>query len=532
MVLTFSNSKRNKMINLVKKYLHKNGYSHQKDAFEDLFLSHPNYPSLFAFTDSLDALSIENLAIKIPKEQFVDLPESFLSIYKDDLVLITKNNQTIIIETEKGKPQNLTFTEFLSGWEEVVIAVEPNLNPVLKKEKKNTKWLLYFLPLIALTSLSIYYNEYTFNAIVTLLISFIGIVVSVFILQEKFGIKNQITSKFCNMNPSASCSSIITSKNSKINNYFNFTDLPLLYFGICFLSILVQPIQSSIIISLLSVLSIPILIYSVWLQKFQLKKWCLLCLSVSFLMIVQSVFFVFANSSFDIITQINFAVLLFVTITMASIWLIIKPVLETKYTLERNNIELNRFKRNFNFFQFLSKDIEEYDDFEKLKGITFGNKEASTQLTLILSPSCGHCHSTFEDAFELFQNYSEKIHLNILFNINPNNEDNRYKIVVENLLALNDQEPQKAKEAIIDWHINQLSLETWTRKWAVETPHLLINKQLQNQYYWCLKNEFNYTPVKIINENLFPKGYEIDELKYFINDFQKEMENEKSLHAV
>jgi uncharacterized membrane protein len=520
------------MVNLLKKYLHKNGYILQKEAFEDLFLSHPNYPSLFAFTDSLDVLSIENIAIKIPKEQFIELPENFLTIYKGDLVLITKNNQSIIIETEKAKKQKLTSDEFISGWEEVVIAVEPNVNPVLKKEKKNTKWLLYILPFIALISLSIYYNEYTLNAIATLIISLLGIVVSVFILQERFGVKNKITSKFCNRNPSISCTSIINSKNSKTNNYFNFTDLPLLYFGICFLSILVQPIQSSTIINVVSVFSIPILIYSVWLQKFQLKKWCLLCLSVSFLIILQSVFFVFANSSFDIITKIHFAVLLFVSITMVSIWLIIKPVLETKYNLESTNNELNRFKRNFNFFQFLSKDIEEYDDFEKLKGITFGNKEASTQLTLILSPSCGHCHSAFEDAFELFQNYSEKIHLNILFNINPNNEDNRYKIVVENLIALNEQDPQKAKEAIIDWHINRLSLEKWTKKWTVETPHLLVNKQLQNQYYWCLKNEFNYTPVKIINENLFPKGYEIKELKYFITNLDEEIENRKSLQAV
>lgn len=91
------------MVNLLKKYLHKNGYGNQKDVFDDLFLSHPNYPSIFAITDSLDVLSIENIAIKIPKEQFIDLPESFLALFEGNIVLTTKTNQFVTIETEENK---------------------------------------------------------------------------------------------------------------------------------------------------------------------------------------------------------------------------------------------------------------------------------------------------------------------------------------------------------------------------------------------------------------------------------------------
>ncbi len=128
--------------------------------------------------------------------------------------------------------------------------------------------------------------------------------------------------------------------------------------------------------------------------------------------------------------------------------------------------------------------------------------------------------------------FPDKIYLNVLFNINPENNDNPYKAIVENLLALNEKNPEKAQEAIIDWHINQLGLENWKIKWTVEMPHMLVNQQIQNQYYWCLKNEFNYTPVKLINGNLFPEKYEISELKYFINDFHQEIELENSLKAV
>ena len=520
------------MKNLVKKYLHQNQFSEEVDDFEDLFQSHPNYPSLYAITDTLNLLSIENIAVKIPKEQIEELPKQFLAIYKNELVLATKSDKNISIEKDNLKKIQLDYSNFLEFWNGIVLAIEPNTKITSISNKKSTSWLLYTLPFIALISLSIYYNTYSFNALGSLAISLVGILISIFIIQEKFGVKNEMASKFCNMNPSASCNSVIQSKNSKLNTFFNFTDLPILYFGISFLSILIAPKTSSLLFGLLSVLSFPMLVYSVWLQKFGIKKWCTLCLAVSFLIVLQSVFFILADTSFDVISQINLAVFLFSSILLISIWLFIKPVLESKYSLENANTALNKFKRNFTLFQFLSKDIEEYDDFEKLKGITFGNTNAATQLTLILSPSCGHCHKAFQDAYELYQKFTGKMHLNILFNINQENNDNPYKSIVENLLAWNEQNPEKAQEAIIDWHINRLDLEDWKAKWTVETPHMIVNQQVQNQYYWCLKNEFNYTPVKIINGELFPENYEINDLKYFMNEFQQEIETEETLRAV
>lgn len=78
------------MLKLIQKFLQINRYSEVKNEFKDLFLSHPNYPSLFAITDSFDLLSIENAAIRVPKEQIVDLPSNFLAYFKDELILVEK----------------------------------------------------------------------------------------------------------------------------------------------------------------------------------------------------------------------------------------------------------------------------------------------------------------------------------------------------------------------------------------------------------------------------------------------------------
>jgi uncharacterized membrane protein len=512
------------MINIVKKYLAVSQFSDQKENFEDLFLSHPNYPSVFAITDSLDMLSIENVAIKVPKEQFVELPEFFLAVFNDAMVLVAKKNTSITIETKEGKQQKLSFNEFLTGWNEVILAIEPNTNLVIQNKKINTKWLLYTLPVITLIILSITYNNYTINSAVLLATSLIGLLISVFIVQEKLGIKNEIASKFCNINPNASCDSVIKSNKNEINKWVGFSDLPLLFFSSSILSIMIQPIEASNIIGLLSLLAIPVIGYSVWLQKFQIKKWCVLCLAVSAVIVLQSLVFGFTTTSFSNINAINGFCFLFSAILLTTIWLFVKPIFEAKIKAEKGETELKKFKRNYRIFNFLSKDVAVLKGFDTLEGLTFGNKTANTQLTIIISPSCGHCHKAFEDGFNLVTKFPEKVFLNVLFNINPENNYNPYKAVVETLLTINNINPENTESAISDWHIKKMDLEPWLKKWKMNTADMKANHQIHQQYNWCLENEFNYTPVKIVNNKLFPNEYDISELKYFLNDFSQEKE--------
>lgn len=515
------------MLQLLKKFIHTNGYQNQKETFEELFLSHPNYPSLYAITDTFNLLSIENVAVKVQKEQIEALPNQFLAIYENKLVVVNKNNKTIILENEELEKKKVKYTQFLESWNGIIIAIEPNTKAITSSKNKSPKWLLYTLPFVTLLSISIYENKLSSIDWYFLITSLIGIAVSIFILQEKFGIKNEITSKFCNLNVNTSCNSVIKSNTNNKNKYLNFTDLPLLYFSISFLALIIEPSASTNAIGFIGLGSLPIIIYSIWLQKFELKKWCVLCLAVSLILLLQSTSFVLTHYAFDFELPTRLSTILYVSIVMVGIWTFIKPIIETKYKLENSNVKLNKFKRNYALFQFLSKEIREVEDFKTLKGVTFGTENATVKLTLILSPSCGHCHTAFKEAYELFQTYTEKIYLNILFNVNPENKDNPYKTVVETLLALQEQNPQAAQKAILDWHINQLELENWKRKWTAEHKAIFVNEQIQNQYYWCLNNDFNYTPVKIINERQFPEAYEINELKYFLNDFQEEFETVK-----
>lgn len=524
------------MLNVVKKYLNLNNYHDQKELFEEAFLSHPNYPSLFAITDSLIHLSIDNLAVKIPKEQFIELPNSFMAIFKGDLVLVKKDASSIFVENEQGKKWSLSFEEFLKDWNQVIVVIEPN-SKLNNTQLNNTysKWLLYLLPAILLILLSIFFNNFSFLSLILFGTTILGLVLSVFVLQEKFGVKTELGSKLCNITNNVSCDSVIKSESSVIFKRLTFHDLPILFFGINFFAILLNHNASSFIISILSIISIPFLLYSIWLQKIKIKKWCFLCLAVSSVILIQGLLFLIVSKNQFEINLSSIISYSLSSVLMITAWYILKPLIESNEKLKIDLISHKRFKRNFNIFRSLLKEIEVKEGLEVLNGVKLGSPNAILKITLFLSPSCGHCHKAYSDAKKIYDKHPDKISLEILFNVNAENSDNIYLPVVETLLVLNSTDTEIAIEALNDWHIKRMSLKTWKEKWPLLENNMLINNEIQMQYEWCSVNNFNYTPVKIINNKLFPNEYDLSDLNYFINEFselKEETDNKINLKIV
>jgi hypothetical protein len=248
-----------------------------------------------------------------------------------------------------------------------------------------------------------------------------------------------------------------------------------------------------------------------------------MCLVVSALIFAQSVIW-FASDLFTL--SFSFEILfpfLLAVFFLVPIWSILKSMIKNILGNENSLKEMKKFKRNYSLLDFLSKKVPYTSGFEDLRGLNFGNRNAAVKLSIIISPSCDHCHKTFQEAFDLVLRFPDKIYLNVLFNINPENAENPYKAVVERLLTINRATPGKTVEAISDWHIKKIGLKKWLKKWHVDSVNMMINQEIQKQYEWCSKNNFNYTPVKIVNDRVFPNEYELSELKYFLNDFVEEV---------
>lgn len=507
---------------IAQKLLSANSYGHLTDDFKDICLSHPNYPSLYAITDSLNALAIENFAVKIPKEHFLELPDTFLAIFNDELVLVIKAADGVKVEKEGKTGQKIPVSQFIAGWDGTVIAVEPNEHLTQNLKAKTDDYLQYFVPVVCLVLLSFFIRSYTFYSSFLLATTLLGLFLSILVVREKFGLQNTLVAKLCGGSSDVSCNSVIKSDSAKISKWVDFSDLPVVFFGSSFMSILLFPDSSSALVGGLSVLSVPIIGFSIWLQKFQLKNWCPLCLLISFLLLLQGVAFYFWNLTSFRLLEVTYFGFFFSVLVLGSLWVYGKALFEDKKKMEQEVNSLRQFKRNYKIFDFLTNDLVAKEELERLEGIRFGHEFADADLTLILSPSCVHCHNAFKDGLNLIKKFPGKFSLRLLFNVNPENDKNPYKIVVQNLLSIHYNHPDKIEEAIADWHIKRMELKPWLEKWNDERFDMKVNQQLQLQYEWCLANDFNYTPVKIINGKQFPNEYEISELKFFLKNIEEE----------
>lgn len=501
------------------KFLSIHKFSSLYNEFKDNYESHPNYPSLFAITDTLSILKIENVAANVPKDQLEELPDCFLGYVYDeekglDLALVEQNKDKISITFEDNKKQVLSINSFNEIWNGVVIAIEPN---ELNDKKTNATLSKIIVVAFGLFGLFFLKQGTTFSILanVSFFLYTIGFVFSVFIIQEKLGSGQASVSKLCSFSETTSCDSVINSSTAKINNLIDFSDLPIIFFSTSVLAMLLDSTSHSIINGL-SLFSIPIVFYSIWLQKIKLKKWCILCLSISAILIFQVVFFLSNGTKFNYnITT------LFISITIVStLWFFIKYYIESNVNLEKNNKELKRFKRNFKVFDLLQKPLRMPTKAAIFSTIEIGHKENPVSISLALSPSCGHCHTAFEEAIKLYNSNKEKVNLSIFYNLNPENKDNPYLEIARNLMQINSSNPENCIEALSDWHIKKMKLLEWLFKWEQKFIDIEIDEDLLAQYEWCSQNEFNYTPVKIVNDREFSSEYEMEELKFFISDIE------------
>jgi uncharacterized membrane protein len=511
------------MQNILKKFLQINNYDHQEKDFEDYFLSHPNYPSLYAVTDTLTLVGIENVAAKIPQQQFFELPASFLATYRDRLVLVEKTSENIIITKEDGANEKLVFNDFVKNWDGVVVAIGMNEVENLAVSKSYVKGLLFsILSLFFIVSSVMNYNL-SLNAIIGFALLIGGLFLSILIIEEKHhdGNEDSLITKICSFNENLSCNSVIKSKQALFLKGLDFSDLPILFFTT---AVIVSIVNANFIASVgfLCLFSLPIVMYSIWLQKAVLQKWCLLCLSVGAVIICTAFF----GISFITKPNWNGLLLVFMLFSMVSfIWFNYRNLLMANTNLIKSNRQLLHFKRNPTVYNLLKKPIHFKEQFHAIQAIEIGNNSNPISLTLVLSPSCSHCHKAYEEGLELIANYPDTFRLSLFFNLNPENYDNPYLKVVFNLLQIHiGGSIALTMEALNDWHVKRFSLEKWIQKWDQGNIDESVLRELGLQYNWCQENDFNYTPVKIVNESLYPQEYTISELRFFITQLEEELE--------
>jgi len=530
---------------LLSSFLLKENIHLNQDELKLQLLSHPSYPSLHSVTGVLEHFNIENMALEVPnnRETLFQLPNYFIALISnesvEEFVMISQLKNTIELLYSNKNKKIISIDKFLHIWSGIILVIEKESSQLPTKKITNTFLLNspYLLSAIILLGTFFFTRPSLFES-AHFIVSLAGIWISFLIIKHEFGFQSKALDKICTANETTNCDAVLNSKGASISSYFKLSDISLIYFiGLALSWILsVNFSINATAIIILSLLSLPITIYSIYYQYNIVKKWCPLCLGVVAVLWLQCCTLFFNQTFISSIkpdSKSSF-ILFFSFLITASLWLFIKPLLKKQQELEKSEIEHYKFKRNFKLFNAVYSKGKIIDTKPiNSKEIVLGTKNAPLHILIVTNPSCFYCKEAHIDLEKILNKNPDDVNVVIRFNV-PTDKDT---IIAARILEVyNTESEEKCREALHEVYKSDADLDQWLLKWG-ESNDNSFTKTIEAQQSWCHNNNINFTPALFINNKPLPDEYKRGDISYFIEDlielFEKEnVQKSKSLEIV
>ena len=450
------------------------------------------------------------------------------------MAFVKKSNNNFIVNAADGELHSFSTEKFKDNWSGVVLAAENQLNEVKPKKKVNFTILSIIFIFLSICTTSIFS---IFLAVFLFLILF-GLFFSIESVKQNWNIKSDFSSKFCNITTETDCNTVINSKSFQLFNTLSLSDVSIVFFSgqlISLLSFLLLGLEKDYHILSLTILylSLPISIASIYYQWRVAKKWCVICLGIIAILIIEFLLCQFFPKEIDLLNfnYLNQFALLFLFPFIISLtgWLFLKPLLTSYFHVKDKYRELYKFKKNYNLFKsaLLSERKVAHQNLQS--DLFIGNKNAKLTITIVTNPLCKYCKDTQLLVNELIKKYKDEIRINIFFNYKLNKE-----VLEEN------NEITKLHTKLVDLYLNKgqtvflEALSSWFLsknydQWFGIYGEILEKKEdsiklLKKQDQFNTNNNILFTPTLFIGSFFYPALYNKEDILFFINELLEDYE--------
>ncbi|WP_046756542.1 vitamin K epoxide reductase family protein [Kordia jejudonensis] len=519
------------MEQIILSLLRTNGYlSVDSEQLNLQLLSHPEYPSLKSITDTFDYFEIDNIAATVPKEALSEMPKSFLALVNSDngdaIVLVEKKRGMIHMSLADETKEKLTEEAFVTRWTGTIIAVE-EIESIAGTQSFKAALPYFVIAIVAAVNVMF---EFSLAYLIYTALTLVGLYISVLIIREDLGIKSKAVAKVCGaISKNSDCGDVITTKGNLLFGFISLSDATFVFFAALFLILSSIGFNQDVLFAL-SLAGIPVVLYAIYRQGIVLKKWCALCLLIAGILFLQTGLLA-STYTYEWLFDLEYiakAAGIFGLIYIA--WNYCKGYWESHEKLGNTERDFLKFKRNPELFKTLLQEQTVINPgvIPAPLRVIFGNPKGAIQLQGVTNPLCGFCTAAFESYDKLLSTYGNDIRLEFIFNV-PENAENKSTKIVSRLVDLYQQDPKKAYIALKEWFANR-DIEAWHENFGFsENP--MVTQVLDAHREWANINGVNYTPASILNNNFFPKTYEIKDLPLFIQDMILETQQETQENA-
>ena len=500
--------------------------------------SHPDFPSLLAVQDALRYFGVDSSAIKI--EDIKKIPSEVGGVLvqikpseKEELFAYVFGWTEEHIEwfnPQKHKREFIkheNFSEIFTGYvmlfEASDRAGEKDYPSSRRSEVRQSiieSALLLFAPVFFALTATIHISqnglEFWQRHLYALFL-LAGCAIGGLLLLHDYNEESPLLSNFCRRNEKTDCSAVLHSKGSQFFGV-SWSVIGSSYFLGMLLALLISFFDSKIFytVAILNAFTLPYVAYSLYYQKYKVKQWCTLCLSVQAVLVILFVLSV-VFGAYCHIREITLPSLIFVlgisVLAFGSLfflWHLAKQVKENRYVKRM----LNRFKYDKDVFNVLLKKQAKITIPTDCYGIILGNPNGSVHIVEVYNPYCGHCGNAQAELRKLLET-NDDIKLQIIFAADP---DSEYydQMPIDTFLSLYEENADVAS-ALSDWFDGKVkTTEELKQKYPVAHANTQKNKEnAKAMDRFCEEMEITGTPTMFINGNQLPDVYRTGDLIFF-----------------
>lgn len=480
--------------------------------FHFQFNSHPSYPSALAFSDTLNFMGVKNDAYQLEKKYWDELPENFITIYKNNFALVKRNNNQVKVFSDKE--EQISFDELKTHSTDFILLFEKTTDEKVSAKNHSFQNVIVLIAFAILLSISFFnWNVWAFTFQI---LSLVGVYLFWEIFKGKFGKESPVLQNFCGMGAKQNtgtdaCNTIIQSKDFQFLG-LSFSDFGFIYFiGLSILPLFI--VKTSVLFLIISSLATLSIFYSVYYQVSK-KSFCKVCGLVIGILIVQ-----FSLAFFQFKTEFQWTEVLISAFVFMISFLGVDSFSKTneeKEKYRKENIKNLRFKRNYNIFkEQLLKEENKIDFKVKEGGFILGNPSASLKISVVSNPFCGYCKDAHLLLEKLVEEKRGELQVHIRFNYGGKNDKELTELLTIFKNIYQNLGEKKFNEVLNYWYSTR-NLDSVKDKYPfldeIDLSDIISLSQDNAE------NRLNFTPNLIINDWQFPKHYEREDILYFIEE--------------
>jgi len=508
-----------------------------KSSVKETLKSNSYYPTFKSICDAFKEWKIEHYPLRYLPEEIKDIAAPYIVHFSSGgghLAFVSGiNNGRITYYESYNTKRETGFEDFIERCSGAVILLNPDERSGEKDYRKKWQDELISNGILPVTILAflLFIILAVINSVVTegillqkmkgllFLTKTSGISLSVLLVLHEFEVRLSLTEKLCHLNKATNCNTVLNDKASKIFGWFSWADVGIVYFTGCFLLLLQSSVDREYsLMAILSALSLPYPVFSIYYQGFVLKKWCPMCLGVQLILIIEFILLLpeFSKLNFSF-SSLSGLILTF--LVMGIIYTLVIMYIRGKMLNEIHYYKYLGFKKNPDVLRTLLLNQKPYNIPLTEASLVFGEKDASLKITAFLSLQCSHCARAFEKIKEML-----KSEIKTEINVVMITSDNKILNTLYHLNRLNKED--EALDLLDQW----FNADTYSRDKISETVCIPdvddVSKEVLNENYRLYKScNVIGTPTFFVNGYLLPNQYDIDDIKYFSEVFTRKEVN-------